>query len=222
METCALRCQLVLIEKSPWIEEGAGSERSIQKGQTELFPRIFFKLIYTVTLTIMETPCTLTTMSNPNYNSDIMYRLKSRSKKSDNGCVLFTGNSAHIYGTVSITVDGVRKNVPAHRAMWMAHKNDFTIPTHTQICHECDTPRCINVDHLFVGNAKINCADKLAKDRNAKHYMLHTRQRKFTDEQIAAIKNATGKLKDIAGEHGVTTGYVSKIKNGKAKTLITQ
>lgn len=33
------------------------------------------------------------------------------------------------------------------------------------LCHTCDTPRCINPEHLFEGTAKDNTQDMLAKGR---------------------------------------------------------
>lgn len=32
-------------------------------------------------------------------------------------------------------------------------------------CHKCDTPSCVNPDHLFVGTAKENMQDALRKNR---------------------------------------------------------
>lgn len=32
-------------------------------------------------------------------------------------------------------------------------------------CHHCDNPKCCNPDHLFLGNAKTNHADMMAKGR---------------------------------------------------------
>lgn len=162
-------------------------------------------------------------MTYPNYCISIIQRIKTNSVPNGNSCIEYAGgNLKHKYGLVSITLDGKRKSVPAHRAMWMATQNDLTLSSKIYICHKCDNPSCVNMDHLFAGTPKDNSQDMVSKNRYAKKRKLHTRHLRFTDEQITAIKNATGKIKDIAYEHGTTPGYVSKIKNGKAKTLITQ
>lgn len=88
------------------------------------------------------------------------------------------------------------------------------------IRHKCDNPPCVNIEHLLKGDAKSNMQDCIDRGRNAKEYKLHSRIRKFTDEQILAIKNANGKIKWVAEEFGVSTGYVSKLRSGKAKTLV--
>ena len=36
------------------------------------------------------------------------------------------------------------------------------------VCHSCDNPKCVNPDHLFLGNYKVNSMDKMHKDRTNK------------------------------------------------------
>ena len=81
---------------------------------------------------------------------------------------------------------------------------------------------CCNIDHLDPGTSKDNSSDMMVRGRHRKPetYKPHTRQRIHSDDKIRAIREAIGKLAWIAQEHGVSIGYVSKIKAMKAKTLV--
>lgn len=171
----------------------------------------------------METVCIICFMTYENYKTYVSSRILGHSVIHENGCIEYRGDRKlkHRYGLVSITMDRKRKSVPAHRAMWMALNNRFDLPRGIVIRHKCDNPRCVNIDHLLEGTHKDNARDKLDRKRNAKRYCLHTRHVRFDDETILAIKNSIGKLKWVAEEFGTTPGYVSKLRNNKAKTLIT-
>lgn len=75
-------------------------------------------------------------------------------------CVTWMGARNHKgYG-----IDG-RRGL-AHRIAWAATHGP--IPTGMVICHRCDNPPCINVDHLFLGTQADNIADMRAKGRERK------------------------------------------------------
>lgn len=63
------------------------------------------------------------------------------------------------YGNLSIA--GV--SVLAHRLVWM--QDNGPIPDGMLICHSCDNPPCINLEHLFLGSPKDNMQDMFAKGR---------------------------------------------------------
>jgi len=56
------------------------------------------------------------------------------------------------------------KRTHAHRVVWFLTR-DVEIPKHLYVCHRCDTPSCVNPDHLFLGTAKENAQDAKAKGR---------------------------------------------------------
>lgn len=47
------------------------------------------------------------------------------------------------------------------------------IPQGMHVCHTCDTPACINPDHLFTGTQLDNQRDKNAKGRNGQSLKTH-------------------------------------------------
>jgi len=91
------------------------------------------------------------------------------------GCLLWTafaaGDPGFEYGKF-LLYEGTRREgllveQLAHRVSWRLYRGP--IPEGLFICHHCDTPPCVNVDHLFLGTALDNRLDCIAKgrDRNA-------------------------------------------------------
>lgn len=69
------------------------------------------------------------------------------------------------YGQVRF--QGARKL--AHRVAWTLFRgeipeNDTAYGT-MNVLHRCDNPRCINPDHLFLGDQKLNALDSVSKQR---------------------------------------------------------
>ena len=54
----------------------------------------------------------------------------------------------------------------AHRVAWTFYRG--TIPEGAHVLHSCDTPACVNPDHLFLGDQVANMSDKVRKGRQAK------------------------------------------------------
>ena len=75
------------------------------------------------------------------------------------GCLLWLGHSYDRYGNFKIKGKGVR----AHR---YAYELTYgPIPTGLCVLHGCDTPLCVNPEHLFLGTQKENAMDREAKGR---------------------------------------------------------
>lgn len=150
----------------------------------------------------------------PNYRHSIIHRLNAKAVKRDNGCIEYAGGELkHKYGLVRVG----KKVVPAHRAMWMAVNDCLDLASNVHIRHKCDNPCCMNIDHLIAGTPKENAQDCTERGRRAKTHKYARRHLVHDDAKVEGIRNATGKHKWIAEEHGVSVGYVSKIKAGKLK-----
>lgn len=98
-------------------------------------------------------------MNTPNATAE--RRLLAKTKRQPNGCLLFTGATAHGYGRIW---DGT-KPVGAHRLSYAIFKGP--IPDGYHVCHTCDTPSCVEVSHLFAAPQRVNLADMRAKGRGA-------------------------------------------------------
>lgn len=158
---------------------------------------------------------------NANYKTYVLHRIRSRSVPTENGCLEYHGKNGnklkHKYGLVSVK----GKRIPASRAIYMVLNDCFDLPEYIKICHKCDNPPCINEDHLFRGTAKDNVQDMIKKERQSRKRSPHVRQCKLTNEQICLIRSLPWTIMEIAAHFGITNGYVSKIKNGKAKALVS-
>jgi len=79
-----------------------------------------------------------------------------------NNCISFTGSRDEC-GYGRINKDG--KLIRLHRAVW-TEKNG-PIPEGLFICHTCDNPSCINLNHLYLGTHSDNMRDKFVRGRQS-------------------------------------------------------
>lgn len=77
------------------------------------------------------------------------------------GCWLWTG-SKDKDGYGQLMLGGKRKK--AHRVAYEQGRG--AIPDGMSVCHKCDTPACVNPEHLFLDTQAGNVRDCRAKNRN--------------------------------------------------------
>lgn len=128
----------------------------------------------------------------------------------DDDCWLWTAATFdNGYGVFQM--DGSPKR--AHRVSYEMHHGP--IPDGMKVCHECDTPACVNPRHLFLGTDADNMADR---DRKGRHVAFRGEghpMAKLSEQQVADIRIASGKQVDIAAAYGISFQQVSKIKLGQ-------
>jgi hypothetical protein len=124
------------------------------------------------------------------------------------GCWIWTGNwDKDGYGNLFIK----RKKYLAHRLSWELHKG--IIPIGMFVLHRCDTPSCVNPNHLFIGTRRDNIADCVKKDRDSKgekHYPS-----KLTEKDVLSIRADPRNQPTLAIEFKVDQSIISKIKSRK-------
>lgn len=128
----------------------------------------------------------------------------------NSGCWLWTGAvDKDGYGKLTVKYQDVR----AHRVSYETYTG--AIPEGLVACHKCDTPACINPDHLFLGTHADNIADRDAKGRHIPRYGADNGSAKLTEESVRAIRSANGSQKSIGSGFGVSQSIVSLIKRGE-------
>ena len=152
-------------------------------------------------------------------NDTLAKRLWSKVVQTDTGCLEYMGaRVAFGYGAIrGRRDDGSWTMLKAHRAAWTL--TNGPIPEGMYVCHRCDNPPCVNVEHLFLGDDADNMADKCAKGRQSREFDFpHT---KLSDAQVTDIRTeyAAGGISQYAlgRKYGVSQSHVSFMVNGKVR-----
>lgn len=121
-------------------------------------------------------------------------------------CILWTGYRAGPYGQVM--VDGKK---------WGAHRLAYTkahgeIPEGMVVRHTCDTPLCVNPEHLILGTTRDNVMDCVKRGR-------HSRA-KLSPEQVREIRKDTRSSRKVAADYGVDHKQILAIRKGIAYSHI--
>lgn len=140
--------------------------------------------------------------------------LSSVGPPDENGCTLW-GTSNHGYGNVYVARLGAKIfRVRSNRFSWIL--SNGPIPVGTLVLHRCDVRRCVNPDHLFLGDHKDNGRDMVSKDRH--HNGIRGRAShntaKLSEADVKGIRSmrAGGALlRDVAARFGISVSHVSNI-----------
>lgn len=126
------------------------------------------------------------------------------SPEPNSGCWLWLGyTNRDGYGKFNVggKIDG------AHRVSYREYRGQ--IPPGYLVLHSCDVASCVNPDHLRLGSDVENAADK------AKRRRVH---QKISDQQVAEVRAATGRYRDIGEKYKISASLVCRIKSGDART----
>lgn len=108
-------------------------------------------------------------------------------------------------------------HILVHRMSWMLYHGLIT--RHEVVCHACDTPLCVRPEHLFLGDAIINNADRHAKGRSKGPKGEANANCKLTPEQVKEIRRLYVPYKvstpKLGKQFGVHSSTISAIINGE-------
>jgi hypothetical protein len=135
-------------------------------------------------------------------------RLSQRIEITDTGCHLYTlGKVGNGYGTIGIGGNSYL----THRVAYLLAHPDEAISRKDYICHSCDTPACINPDHLFKSDCKGNLQDAAAKGR------LHS-DPKLSDNEVMDLRQrwqAGESMTSLMKDFGIDPRCLVRIVKGE-------
>lgn len=119
-------------------------------------------------------------------NSLINRLLNGSIPEPNTGCWLWEKSEKYLgYGAIGIG----RKVHFAHRASYLVFKGN--IPKNKVVRHKCDTPQCVNPDHLILGTVKDNSNDMVIRRRHKSHKTNKCANgHEFTPENTAFVFNS--------------------------------
>lgn len=133
----------------------------------------------------------------------------------DTGCWVWTA-SRRSDGYGQIRIGG--KNAAAHRISYEIAKGE--IPPGAFLCHTCDNRGCVNPDHLFLGDHKLNAQDAQAKGRL--RAAETSPQAKLTNQQALEIRESKERGVDLARRYNVSSATISQIRRGHIWTSLAK
>jgi hypothetical protein len=107
------------------------------------------------------------------------------------GCVSKAG-----YGLVSAcrlphVPQHSRRPQLTHRVAWALHA-DMPVPAGENVLHACDTPRCCNPEHLYLGSHRQNAVDREVRGRGAHHLKRGRLNGRYTHPETTARGDRNG------------------------------
>jgi len=131
----------------------------------------------------------------PHNAKPVADRIRANVRRTKSGCWIWLGAKLHDgYGliTVGSRTNGTRISRRVHRVAYEIFIG--SLPRRLLVCHSCDTPLCVNPEHLFLGTHKDNHQDRERKGRHP-----HSSE--------AGRKSLVGRIRDTRGRFtSITVG----------------
>lgn len=126
----------------------------------------------------------------------------------ERGCKLWTG-SRKGKGYGAFRLEG--KMQIASRVSYLLYKGS---PDGQLVCHTCNTPLCVNPDHLYLGTYSDNTKQAVAEGRQYTPSGEKNNSAKLTRKQVEEIRSDHRTQRPIAKDYGISQLHVSRIKRG--------
>ena len=137
----------------------------------------------------------------------IEQRILANMELQDDGCLLWSGaKNGNGYGSIWFDV----KYHSVHRVAYMIMNGDLS--SDDVVCHICDTPLCINPDHLYAGTTKTNAMDRSFRLRGG--IGERNGSAKLNEGSIKEIIASSATSTHLAKKYGVCKSTICRIKRG--------
>jgi hypothetical protein len=90
------------------------------------------------------------------------------------------------------------------------------IPKGMWVLHKCDNRKCVNPNHLYLGNINDNSRDAVERRRNV--FGERSGRSKLTNKQAEDIRNSKENRSVLSKKYGVLPGQIYRIRSGKSRT----
>lgn len=139
------------------------------------------------------------------------------------GCIEWTrAKNAYGYGLFSVRFE-----------KWLAHRWAYVqahgpLPPGIHVCHRCDNPACVNVDHLFAGTQADNLQDASRKGRVNKTVKLRGEEHPNSKTDAATVLEIRNRFKrgarqiDIAKDFNMSPDWINRIVRFKSWRTVSQ
>lgn len=147
---------------------------------------------------------------------DAVERFHDKYDKKENGCWIWSASTrpnakGQLYGRHH---NEFGKSEGAHRFSYRVHNNEDI--SGKFVCHKCDTPLCVNPEHLFLSDHIGNMKDMRMKGRSARLIGENNHVSKLTDTQAEEIRKSELSQSKLAKVYGVSQATIGRIKRGQS------
>ena len=156
----------------------------------------------------------------PLTREQILDRINTNVKKIENGCWIWQG---------ALGGSGRYALVNWHQKLWRVTRLRYELEgrrlkAHELACHTCDTPSCVNPEHIFIGDGSANQQDSIAKNRKSRCKGETNGMAKVDASDVREILRLLKKgvfQRKVAKMFGTSQSNVSAIARGVSWNHIT-
>jgi len=130
----------------------------------------------------------------------------------NSGCWLWTASLDKQSGYGFFGIGSTSRCQKAHRAAWEIYRGP--IPAGAWVLHHCDNPACVNPEHLFLGDAAANVADRVRKGRSYHQPPEKSATARLTRSDVLAIRSDPRPVKQIAADYDMCLSAIYRVRNG--------